>query len=132
MRLIAVAVVSFLLMDSTTLYAAASSVSVSDRQLIVRKRLGDGSLDAAAPYVIRGVVWSPASNSTSTSPSDPNNVAVRRLELSKWVATDAPLLAAMHVNTVRLVIDPGTDASGTAVLDQLYANGIMVVLTVDE
>src|SRR5438045_2141673 len=38
----------------------------------------------------------------------------------------------MHVNTVRLVIDPGTDASGTAVLDQLYANGIMVIMTVDE
>src|SRR5437764_3170492 len=112
MRLITAIVVSFFLLDATPpLYAAASSVSVSGRQLIVRKRLGDGSLAAPAPYAIRGVVWSPASDSTSTSPSDPNNVAVRRLEFSKWVATDAPLLAAMHVNTVRLVIDPGTDAS---------------------
>jgi hypothetical protein len=123
--------VTFLLADVLPAAAAPSQVTVSGHQLIVRKRLGDGSLAPAAPYVIRGVVWSPASDTTDTSPSDPNNAAVRRQEFATWKNTDIPLLAAMNVNTVRMLIDPGADANGTALLDQLYANGIMVIMTVD-
>lgn len=109
-----------------------SIVSTNGRQLIVRKRNNDGTLAAAAPYIIRGVDWSPASNNTNTSPSDPNNANVRRPEFIKWAAVDLPLLKNMNANTVFTYIDTGLDANGISVLDQLYNNGIMVVMTVDE
>lgn len=98
-----------------------AAVGVDGRRLMV-----DG-----VPYVIRGVVWSPASPTTNTSPSDPNNAAVRRAEFDLWDGTDVPLLADMHVNTVRMMLDPGPDAAGLAVLDRLHAHGIKVVMTVD-
>lgn len=112
-------------------FAAPSDVSLDGRRLMVGKRLPDGTLAPPEPYVIRGVVWSPASRSTNTSPSDRNNAAVRRAELDLWDDTDVPLLAGMNVNTVRLMVDPGPDAAGRSVLDRLYAHGIMVVMTVD-
>jgi len=53
-----------------------------------------------------------------------------------WAATDIPLLAGMNANTVRILIDPGVDATlgsaGLQILDDLYARGIMVVMTVDD
>jgi len=122
----------FALLGAPDAAAAPSEVTVSGHQLIVRKRLADGSLAPAAPFTIRGVVWSPASRTTNTFPSDPANAAVRRPEFAIWDDIDVPLLAAMHVNTVRLLLDPGVDAAGTAVLDRLYENGIMVVMTVDD
>jgi hypothetical protein len=112
--------------------AGPSLVSVNGRQLIVRKRNTDGNLALPAPYIIRGVVWSPASADTNTSTQDPNNVPVRRAEFARNAATDIPLLSQMNVNTVYLPLDPTLDAVGTAVLDQLYNNGIMAIITVDE
>jgi hypothetical protein len=109
--------------------AAASGpslVSVSGRQLIVQKRNPDGSLQPPVPYVMRGVVWSPAGENTQS-----DNEA-RRAEFANWVAADAPALAAMGVNTVRVYLDPGFSAQALAVLDTLYSNGIMVVMTVDD
>lgn len=108
-----------------------SVVSVSGRRLIVRKRNTDGTLAAPAAYIIRGVVWSPARSNTNTSPTDPNNVTVRRQEFSLNAATDIPLLRQMNANTVYLPLDPALDASGRAVLDLLYSNGIMAIITVD-
>ena len=108
----------------------------SGRQLLVRRRLSNGSLGVEAPYVIRGVVWSPAGQMTNTSPSDRNNAHVRRPEFGAWYRQDIPLMAAMHVNTVRLPIDLGFDPVlgpiGLAVLDDLYQHGIMAVMTVDD
>jgi Interleukin-like EMT inducer/Bacterial Ig domain/Glycosyl hydrolases family 2, TIM barrel domain len=113
-----------------------SRVRTSGRQLLVSQPLPDGSLGAEAPYTIRGVLWSPASTTTNTSPGDPNNANVRRPEFGIWAAQDIPLMAAMHVNTVRLVIDPGVDPAlgpiGLSVLDALYQQGIMVIMTVDD
>jgi Interleukin-like EMT inducer/Glycosyl hydrolases family 2, TIM barrel domain len=113
-----------------------SRVTVQGRQLIVRRRLANGTLGTAEPYVIRGVTWSPAGPDTRTSVSDPDNAAVRRPEFGRWFRTDVPLLAAMNANTVRLFIDPGFEgtqgAVGLMVLDSLYARGIMVVMTVDD
>jgi hypothetical protein len=109
-----------------------SMVTINGRQIIVRKRNPDGSLALASPYVIRGVNWSPASQNTNTSKTDPNNAAIRRPEFGIWAATDIPLIKNMHANTVRTFIDPGLDATGMAVLDQLYDNGIMAVITVDD
>lgn len=102
-----------------------SLVTVSGRQLLVQKRQPDGSLAPAAPYVIRGVDWAPASAST------PGDDAARRAEFINHAATDAPLLESLNINTVRLYLDPGLDAGGLAVLDTLWAHGIMVVLNVD-
>src|SRR5436309_1447597 len=102
-----------------------SLVAVSGHRLLVQKRQPDGSLAPAQAYVIRGVDWAPASRST------PGDDASRRAEFANWAATDAPLLHSLNVNTVRLYLDPGLDAGALAVLDQLWAQGIMVILTVD-
>jgi hypothetical protein len=93
---------------------------------MVQKRHPDGSLGTAAPYAIRGVNWSPASTGTIGS------TTARRAEFSKWYATDVPLLKDMNVNTVRVYMDLGLDGEARAVLDELYANGIMAILTVDD
>ncbi|MCP3995921.1 MAG: DUF11 domain-containing protein, partial [bacterium] len=103
-----------------------SLVWLDGRRLMWQKRNLDGSLEPAAPYVIRGVNWSPASQSTT------GDNAARRAEFGIWAATDAPLMAAMGVNTVRLYLDPGFDATALAVLDELFAHGIMAILTVDD
>jgi hypothetical protein len=113
-----------------------SSVEVAGRDLVVRKRLADGTLGAPESYIIRGVNWSPASATTATTPADPNNANVRRPEFGIWYATDVPLMAAANVNTVRLFIDPGFEPSlgtqGLAILDALYAQDVMVIMTVDD
>lgn len=113
-----------------------SLVQVAGRQLIVQKRKPDGTLAPAAPYVIKGVVWSPASRNTNTSGIDANNATVRRPEFANWAAIDVPLLAGMGANTVRLLIDPGVDTTlgpaGLQILDDLYAHGIMAIMTVDD
>jgi hypothetical protein len=108
-----------------------SVVTVSGRQLIVRKRNLDGTLATPAPYIVKGLDWSPASKTTNTSATDPNNASVRRAEFANWYLTDIPMFQAMNVNTVRLNIDPGLDNTALAVLDLLYSNGIMAIVTVD-
>jgi hypothetical protein len=113
-----------------------SLVSVSGRQLLLRRRLPDGRLAPPEPFVMRGVTWSPASRTTATTPSDPQNANRRRPEFGVWYSVDVPLMRAMHVNTVRLFMDPGFDPTlgpiGLEVLDELYRSGIMVVMTVDD
>jgi hypothetical protein len=102
-----------------------SIVSVNGYQLMVQKRNPDGSLQPAAPYTVRGVDWSPASQETQ---GDPVHL---RAEFGNWYLTDAPLLQAMNINTVRVYLDMGLDASALAILDELYARGIMAIVTVD-
>jgi len=102
-----------------------SLVTVSGHRLLVQKRQPDGSLAPAEPYVIHGVDWAPASSSTT------GDDAARRAEFLNAVATDAPLLESLHVNTVRMYLDPGLDAGALVVLDTLWAHGIMVILNVD-
>jgi len=92
---------------------------------MVQKRQPDGSLAPAVAYVIRGVNWSPASPSTAADEES------RRSELAAWAPTDSPILGSLNVNTVRVYLDPGLGSGGLAVLDQLWAQGIMVILTVD-
>ncbi|MCI0623199.1 MAG: hypothetical protein L0387_16345 [Acidobacteria bacterium] len=108
-----------------------SQIAVNGRQLLVSRRNPDGTLAPAAPYIIKGVSWSPASKGTNTSTTDPNNAAIRRPEFALWSTVDAALMKGMNVNTVRMYIDSGTDNSGLAVLDELYRNGIMAIMTVD-
>jgi len=122
-----------------TLTVAAPSgpslVAASGRQLMVQKRNPDGTLASPTPWIMTGVNWSPASTNTMTSTTDPNNANVRRPEFGKWYATDLPLMKSMNVNTVRIPLDLGVDATegpvGLAVLDACYTNGIFVIMTVD-
>ena len=115
---------------------APSLVTVSGTRLMVQKRLPGGDLGPAAPYFIRGVCYSPASITTATTKNDSNNARVRRDEFGKWFRTDIPLLRAMNVNTVRLFIYPGFSGplgtAGSAMLDELWRNDIMVIMTVDD
>lgn len=114
-----------------------SVVRTSGRQLLLQRRQPDGTLAPATPYIMRAVNWSPAGPTTNTWAKDPNNVTVRRPEFGAWYLRDIPLLKAMNVNTVRLFLDPGVPGDpnvtipGLAVLDELYRNGIMVIMTVD-
>jgi len=102
-------------------------VWVEGRRLVV---------EGLGPFVMRGVVWSPAGPETDTTPTAADNVGVRRSELGRWSDRDIPLLAAMHVNTVRLVMDPGLGpvegVAGRTLLDRLHAAGIRVVMNVDD
>lgn len=113
-----------------------SVAAVSGHQLLLRKRNPDGTLSPSQPFAMRGVGYSPASRDTNTSPSDPNNANVRRLEFGRWYPYDVPRLATMNVNTVRLFIDPGFDATlgpaGIEFLDALHRYGIFAVMTVDD
>lgn len=109
-----------------------SLVSVHGRQLIVQKRNPDGSLMPQAPYSIKGVCWSPSSRTTITNKNDKNNVNVRRLEFIKWHKTDLPLIKKMNANTIRLFMDLGVSDTAKAILDELFCNDIMVIMTVDE
>jgi len=123
-----------LLAQPPSVPALPSVVTINGRQIIVQRRNPDGGLAPAAPYVIRGVNWSPAA--TTTDPAS-DNVGVRRPQFGQWYLTDIPLMKAMHVNTVRLFMDPGLPGDGNvtvpglAVLDELYRNDIMVIMTVD-
>ena len=108
-----------------------SLISINGRQIIVRKRNTDGTLAPPAPIIIRGAVWSPSRSTTVTSPDDVNNVITRRHEFELNAPVDIPLLKQMNVNTVYLPLDPELDATGRAVLDLLYNNGIMAIITVD-
>jgi interleukin-like EMT inducer protein/VCBS repeat protein len=105
-----------------------SLVSVNGRQLIVRKRNGDGTLSAPSPYTIRGTDWSPASTDTISTIDDP--IHGRRLQFGIWAARDIPMIKNMNANTVFTYMDPGLDSTGMSVLDQLYNNGLMIVMTV--
>jgi len=103
-----------------------SHVSVDGRWLILERRNPDGSLAPPVHYTAHGVDWSPAGRLTEA------DLASRRQAYADWSSVDIPAMAALGVDTVRLPIDPGIDAAGRAVLDELYSHGIMAIVTVDE
>src|SRR5690349_3244824 len=45
-----------------------SIVTVSGRQILVQKRMPDGSLSASAPYIMKGVNWMPATQAPTVGP----------------------------------------------------------------
>lgn len=107
-----------------------SIVTVQGTQLIIQRRLPDGSLDIPRPYTIKGVNWSPGSIGTKVDPG--NGIDERPAEFAKWYETDIPLMAKMGVNTVRTFADFGVEVTATKILDTLYEHGIMVILPVDQ
>src|SRR6266545_2191567 len=120
------------MLSTKSVVAAPSIVTTSGRQLILQKRKPDGGLQPAAPYIVRGINWSAASRNTDTTKEDPQNANVRRPEFAVWARIDLPLIKRMNANTVRVPIDFGLDANGLNVLDQIYQNGLMAIVTVDD
>jgi len=102
-----------------------SSVFIVDKTLYVQRRMPDGSLDLARPFIVKGAAWSPASVGTLNDPYS------RQQEFSKWHTLDIPMLKHMNANTVYMFIDFGTDATAFSVLDEMYKNGIYAIVTVD-
>jgi hypothetical protein len=102
-----------------------SIVTTNGYQLMVQRRLPGGSLHVSQPYTILGVGWAPASVGTQSDPS------LRQLEFSKWSDVDIAMLREMRANTVYVFLDFGTGSAGIQLLDQLYKNHIMAIVTVD-
>ena len=92
-------------------------------RLLVGKRASDGSLANPAPFKLKGVSWSPAGIGES------NGNGYMKL-YTAHAATDVPLIAGLHANTVKTYDPFERNAQGLAVLDQLYASGVMVVMQV--
>lgn len=104
-----------------------SIVTVESRRLMVRKRRPDGTLEPVLPYRVRGFAWSPASIETSSA------FASRRQAFLDWYATDLGMIRGAAANTVYVFLDFGlAPAEYGPVLDSAYANGVMVIMTVDE
>ena len=110
-----------------------SIVTTDGYRIMVQNRKNDGTLAAAVPYVVKGVCWSPASIGTI----GPNyDEAGMRSELGKWADTDIPLISGMNANTIRTFQDFGLTGDYPIkdwkyILDECYANNIMVIVTVD-
>ncbi len=101
----------------------ASWVYVNGYRLMVGKRASDGTLANPAPYEVRGVSWSP------TGIGETNSSGYSKLYISHG-GTDVPLIAGLHANTVKTYDPFESSTAGTALLDQLYASGVMVIMTV--
>ena len=132
----------------------SSKVYVRGKQLIVEKRLEDNSLAQAKPYIIKGVTWSPATKAPDKGPNPndpdqeipygfffdwPGRVPQGHDVLRYWLEsefvdyyrTDIGLLKKMNANTVRVYDFTVTNYElAKEVLDELYRNGIMIIITV--
>lgn len=110
--------------------AGPSIVTTNGYQLMVRRRLPNGSLDIARPYVVKGAAWAPTSIGT------PSDYTSRRSGFGTWYRTDIQMLKEMNANTVYVFLDFGTTPdfldTALAILDFCYRNDIMVIMTVDE
>jgi hypothetical protein len=101
----------------------ASWVSVNGFRVLVGKRGSDGSLATPTPYEVRGVSWSP------TGIGESNAGGYAKLYIAHG-ATDVPLIHDLHANTVKTYDPFERSAAGLMLLDQLYAAGVMVIMTV--
>jgi len=131
-----------------------SRVYTKGRQLIVQRRLEDGSLEKPSAYIIKGITWSAATRAPDKGP-DPYHLDKTvsygfffdwpgrypqghvvfthwlRSEYTKYYSTDIPLMRQMNVNTVRLYSDFGDDAEWyQKILDESYKSNIMVIMTI--
>jgi len=102
-----------------------SIVTTEGNRLLVRRRLPDGSLDAVKPYVIKGVGWSPAGI------GDQGDADSRINAFQEWYVVDVQLIKEMNANTVYVFLDFGLGQNAVDVLDNLYKNDIMAIVTVD-
>jgi len=116
-----------------------SVVTVSGHQLMVQKRLPDGTLDIPRPYVMKGINWQPATFAPS-SPGNPSGCffndptdfnAWLQSQFAAYYSTDIPLIQQLNANTVRVFSPVAPDAqTSKQILDAFYEAGIMVIMTV--
>lgn len=131
-----------------------SKVEINGRQLLVSRRLPDGSLDQAKPYVIKGITWAAASIAP-TLRENPLNPAQKieygffydwqgrvpqghdilaywkRIQSFEYYKKDIPLIKECNINTIRVYLDFGTDpVKYNEILDECYNNSIMVIMAV--
>ena len=114
-----------------TIPTSPSVVSIQDSRLVVRKRAPDNTLAPPGTYLVRGVVWSPTASSANAVSAGQDSAVAMRTQFGRKAGLDLPLIKALNANTVRLTIDPGLNADGLAVLDAIYAQGLMAAITVD-
>lgn len=110
-----------------------SVVTTDGYRVMVQKRNTDNTLMPVAPYIVKGVNWSPAGKDT-TGP-DVSETGMRN-EIGVWCDIDIPLIKAMNANTIRTFQDFGLTGDSyfrdwKYVLDRCYENDIMVIMTVD-
>ncbi len=103
--------------------STASWVFLDGYQLFVGKRSTDGSLATPTPYKIKGISWSP------TGVGESNDAGYAGY-YTQYRGQDAPLIENLHANTVKTYDPFETTANGTAVLNDLYSRGVMVVMNV--
>jgi len=157
MKFLAIFIGSILFSMANSAYAYVpdkpSCAYIKDKQLFVRKRLIDGSLDAPKPYLIKGLTWLPATYSPENGPN-PYNPSERvpyglffdwpgrypqgHVVFIHWLRSqhidylaDIGLMRKIGINTVRVYTDFGDDpAVYKKVLDEFYRNDIMVIMTI--
>ncbi|MGD2086785.1 MAG: Ig-like domain-containing protein [Candidatus Aminicenantes bacterium] len=105
---------------------APSLVTTDGYRVLIQKRLPNGLLDTIKPYVIKGVAWSPSSLGNN------GGIDERRSDFQDWFIADIQLIKEMNANTVYTFLDFGTGAQAADILNNLYKNGIMAIVTVDE
>jgi hypothetical protein len=101
----------------------ASWVYVQGYQLLVGARRADGTLPVPTPYEVKGVSWSPI-------PVGQRNTNGYTAYYTQYADQDGALLAGVHANTVKTYNAIELTPRGLMVLDELYARGIMVIMTV--
>jgi hypothetical protein len=159
MKIIIIFVIGIVSLLNVNLYAfdnvptQPAIARVESNQLIVEKRLSDGSLATPQSYIIKGVTWQPATRAPAFGPNPlnpqesvpygfffdwPGRNPPGYVLLNYWVRnqfkeylTDIPLMKQMNVNTVRVYSDFGNDPQSVMpILDEFYRNGIMIIMTV--
>jgi hypothetical protein len=103
--------------------SGASWVYTQGRQLWVGRRQAGGELAAPAPYRLKCVGWSPTGIGE-------RNTAGYTPFYTEYAAQDLPLIAGVSANTVKTYSPFEPSEKGWAILDQLYASGVMVVMNV--
>ena len=103
-----------------------SIVTLSGSQLVVQKRLSCGILAPPKPYTIKGFCWSPASVETTGSYSS------RRQAFQRWAPYDLGMIKGCQGNTIYTFLDFGLISNAyKSLLDSIYENGLMAIITVD-
>lgn len=95
------------------------SVSTSGYQLMVKRRDASGTI-SEAPFVIRGISWSPHGRGDSND--------FRGNNFERFADQDFALMKAAGINTIRTYAAFPTTAR--AVLDKALASGIVVIMSV--
>jgi len=130
-----------------------SIVYVQSNKLFIQKRKPDGQLEAAKPFVIHGVSWSPSTKAPDLGINPPDGKLVpygfffdwvgrepqgheilsfwQQAEFPAYYLKDLTLMQQMNVNTVRVYSDIHKKPAMTnQILDECYRRGIMVIMTI--